>query len=215
MVSVRSSGLEQEKRERILGVARDAFSRFGYKKASIDEIAQGAGVAKGTVYLAAESKGDLYYQVLLRELRDWNAEVTRTIDPTSPADQQMVVAATRGIERLEERPLLRALFTLESDAVLPELKGRFDELRQVGLACSLEILQRGVRQGVFRPSLDLEEIAGLLLDIQTSTIIFHVRGQSITDPDLQRRLDRRGAAIMDVLMNGIRADAAPDPSPDS
>jgi len=48
--------VEQAKKDCILLEAARAFARFGFKKASIDEIAKEAGVGKGTVYLAAESK---------------------------------------------------------------------------------------------------------------------------------------------------------------
>ncbi|MGZ5968756.1 MAG: TetR/AcrR family transcriptional regulator, partial [Polyangiales bacterium] len=63
--------MERAKKECILTEAGKAFTRFGFKKTSVDEIAKKAGVAKGTVYLAAESKEDLFYQVLHRELRAW------------------------------------------------------------------------------------------------------------------------------------------------
>src|SRR5436190_555554 len=61
--------MEQEKKETILDAATRAFARFGFKKASIEDIAKEAGVAKGTVYLACESKEDLYYQAVHREVR--------------------------------------------------------------------------------------------------------------------------------------------------
>ena len=79
--------MDRAKRECIVVAACKAFARFGFKKASVDEIAKRAGVAKGTVYLAAESKEDLFYQVLHRELRAWIAECSSMIDPRKPADQ--------------------------------------------------------------------------------------------------------------------------------
>ena len=78
--------METEKWEQILAEAAKSFARFGFKKTSMEEVARAAGVAKGTVYLGCESKRDLFYQVLLRELRRWDAELARTIDPRVPAD---------------------------------------------------------------------------------------------------------------------------------
>ena len=66
--------MEQAKKDCILLEAARAFARFGFKKTSIDEVARAAGVAKGTVYLACDSKEDLFYQVLHRETRSWAAE---------------------------------------------------------------------------------------------------------------------------------------------
>ena len=46
-------------RLRILKAATEHFIRFGYRKASVSEIATDAGVAKGTVYLYFKSKNAL------------------------------------------------------------------------------------------------------------------------------------------------------------
>ncbi len=43
--------MDAAKKDCILLQAARAFARFGFKKASIDDIAREAGVGKGTVYL--------------------------------------------------------------------------------------------------------------------------------------------------------------------
>lgn len=47
---------DPNRREDILQAAREVFRQSGYEKAHVAEIAQRAGVAKGTVYLYYESK---------------------------------------------------------------------------------------------------------------------------------------------------------------
>src|SRR5438552_18333164 len=101
--------MDRSKKECILVEAAKAFARFGFRKASIDEIAKEAGVGKGTVYLAAESKEDLYYQVLHREIRAWQAECARPIDPRVPADQLLGHLLALSIQRLTTRPLVTEL----------------------------------------------------------------------------------------------------------
>ncbi|MEM9177899.1 MAG: TetR/AcrR family transcriptional regulator [Myxococcota bacterium] len=53
-----------ESRKRILEAARDVFFRDGFMSANLDEMAEKAGVAKGTLYRYFESKADLYVAVL-------------------------------------------------------------------------------------------------------------------------------------------------------
>jgi len=48
----------------ILQAARRVFADKGFSDASVDEIAQAAGVAKGTVYLYYPSKRDIYWEAL-------------------------------------------------------------------------------------------------------------------------------------------------------
>ena len=51
-----SKPADPNRREDILKAAREVFKQRGYEKAHVAEIAQRAGVAKGTVYLYFESK---------------------------------------------------------------------------------------------------------------------------------------------------------------
>ena len=44
----------------IVGVARKVFARKGFHDATVDEIAETAGLAKGTVYVYFRSKRSLY-----------------------------------------------------------------------------------------------------------------------------------------------------------
>ena len=51
----------------LIKVATDHFVRFGYRKANIAEIALGAGIGKGTIYLHFESKKELFLSCLIAE----------------------------------------------------------------------------------------------------------------------------------------------------
>src|SRR5436309_9537924 len=98
--------MERDKKECILSAAVRAFARFGFKKTSVEEIAKDAGVAKGTVYLACDTKEDLFYQAVHREVRDWSAEIAKLIDPRLRADQLLIDIARAGIEYMNRRPLV-------------------------------------------------------------------------------------------------------------
>lgn len=51
---------------RILDAALALFQRYGVRRTSIEDVAQEAGVAKGTVYLYFESKETLFFEVAER-----------------------------------------------------------------------------------------------------------------------------------------------------
>lgn|GEM_PF-782929 len=189
--------LDQKKRECILVAAGRAFSRFGFKKTSVDEIARDAGVAKGTIYMAADTKEDLFYQVVHREVRAWIAEGARLIDPRIPAEQLLVQVATAGYAYLQQRPLVRDLLLQQHHLMLPEWAGRLEELRQLGHSTTVEILEIGVRQKRFRADLDLHEVARILQDLALTTHLFH---STATAEALQRRM----VVAIDLLLNGLR-----------
>lgn len=52
------------KRKRLVQAAEKLFAQYGYRKVSIDEIVQNAGVAKGTFYLYFKNKDELYTHII-------------------------------------------------------------------------------------------------------------------------------------------------------
>ena len=200
--------VEREKKDCILVSAAKAFSRLGFKKASVDEIARDAGVAKGTIYLACESKEDLFYQAIHRELRTWVAETAKLVDPRKPADELLATVALAGVAYLDQHPLVRDLFLGGYNAQLPAWVDRFEELRALGRQNVIEILQLGIRQGRFRRDLDVDEVATLLQDLNSSTYVFHHHRWGHDDGTRAAKLARRVEAGLDLVLNGLRTHPA-------
>ena len=194
--------MEQAKKDCILVEAARSFSRWGFKKTSVDEIAKAAGVAKGTIYLAAESKEDLFYQALHREVRQWVGEVSQLIDPRRPADELLGEMALFGFQKLETSPLVHDLLTGKTRELLPMWSDRFDELRSLGRQNVVEVLKLGIKQGRFRGGLDVERVAQTLQDMQIAGYLFH-GGRGVTE-----ELMARYAAGLDLVLNGLRARPA-------
>lgn len=51
---------ERDKAEAIIAAGEKLFSRFGYRRTSMDDIAREAGVAKGTLYLYFDGKAAVF-----------------------------------------------------------------------------------------------------------------------------------------------------------
>jgi AcrR family transcriptional regulator len=100
---------DPQKREDILKAARQVFRQSGYEKARVQEIAQLAGVAKGTVYLYFKSK-----QAMLDALCDSYQEMISDAllpalqNPDPYAAIRDAVHATLGVAS-RERDLLKLL----------------------------------------------------------------------------------------------------------
>jgi TetR/AcrR family acrAB operon transcriptional repressor len=67
----------EERRQNILDVASDLFLQYGYDKTTVSDIARGAGVSKGAIYLHFNSKDALLEALWLRETRKY---VSRLLD---------------------------------------------------------------------------------------------------------------------------------------
>ena len=67
--------LSEFRRSELLTAARAVFAKKGFHDASIEEIAEMAEVAKGTVYLYYKSKNELYMEALRFGLESLNKEL--------------------------------------------------------------------------------------------------------------------------------------------
>ncbi len=106
----------QAREQHILDIARELMLRWGYDKTTIDDIAQKAGVAKGTIYLHWKTREDLFDALMKHEAvalsNDYRQRVAA--DPEG--------ATLRGIYKnaalaLIQRPLLRAFLLREREII--------------------------------------------------------------------------------------------------
>jgi len=57
----------EERKRQIMEAALQVFSRKGYEKTSMDEIAEKAELSKGVLYYYFHNKEDLFYEIIVRE----------------------------------------------------------------------------------------------------------------------------------------------------
>jgi TetR/AcrR family fatty acid metabolism transcriptional regulator len=182
----------------VLESAGRCFARYGYKKTSMDTVAEEARVAKGTVYLYCESKQDLLYQAVERELRTWVDELSSLVDPERPANEILADMARRDATFVEQRPLVADLLSGMLDGELPALRDRFAELRKTGLHHVVSVLQLGIRQGVFAPDLDVQATARILQEMQLSGALLRHRGAVPL-----RQVRRQQVAALRLVLQGL------------
>lgn len=102
-----TSGTEERAR-RILEVTAELLTNWGYKRVTVEEIANRVGIGKGTVYLHWKTKEELFGVVLIKESVNVVLDVLATIeeDPQAVLLRRVVTTYFSGVMR---RPLLRAL----------------------------------------------------------------------------------------------------------
>src|SRR5262245_10021020 len=111
----------RERREQLLAVARAVFAQRGYEVASVDEIAQAAGVSKPIIYEHFGSKDGLHAAVVEREMDDLVAAVTEGMS-RGGARQRWERAAYAFMAYVERAPDGFAVLTREAPGV-PGRKG--------------------------------------------------------------------------------------------
>jgi AcrR family transcriptional regulator len=112
-----------KKRLRIVKAAAEVFLQHGYRKASVDAIAQRAGLAKGTVYLYFKSKADLLVFALGAEKRQYVEALRPIFSPEVDPEQRIAEYLRQALPLLLRMPLTCKLLRgdREVSAVFEEL----------------------------------------------------------------------------------------------
>jgi AcrR family transcriptional regulator len=138
-------------RERIFEAAISCFENFGYKKTSIDEIAQSAGVGRGTVYIYFKDKDDLFLEILKYKTADLLEAATVGVCEANDAIGGLVRLAHNIINSLEKDPLLFNSFRNAREVGISHLMPQLNELVGSGIALKEKVILNGIDKGDINP----------------------------------------------------------------
>jgi len=111
---------------RILDVAADLLLRHGYRRVTIDDVARGADIGKGTVYLHWRTREELFSAVFEREVQSAIETLARAVEQDGRTALLHRLAHAYFLA-IMNRPLLRGLML--GDAELLGRLARSDEAR--------------------------------------------------------------------------------------
>jgi TetR/AcrR family transcriptional regulator len=185
----------KEGRQYIFESAAGVFSKKGYHKTTVEEIAAAIGVSKGTIYYYFKNKEELYLAILREGIDLFHEQLSLAAQsPAGPRDKI--------------KKLIRGHFIFcekEKDLVFLFLKelGSTDFSREIladMLAKCLQVfrnvLEEGIAKKVFRP-VNPEIITSALFGMLTITA-FHYLSYSRGIP-----LEPASLALEDIFFNGI------------
>jgi AcrR family transcriptional regulator len=186
-----------EHRNAILDAATEIFARFGFKKASIDDIARRAGIGKGTVYLHFESKEELFAAVIRRiGMKAFAALEAAVKNARTPQAKIRAFLDTRNRKFAEMAADLR-ISTGALLEVLAEAEPHRRETRALEAALLEDIIKDGNAQGVLAVRSPRLVAAGM-------TACLHGLDQFLVGPDAPE-LHNQLAEVYDVFVRGLLA----------
>jgi AcrR family transcriptional regulator len=127
---VRKSRVEQVEVNdaRLLGAARQVFTRDGFHAASLEKVARAAGLTKGAVYARFDSKADLMLALLEARVDERLVELDALVSGAAPRAADATVALVRQwaahVARERDWSLLVLEFRCHA-ARAPELNRKF------------------------------------------------------------------------------------------
>jgi AcrR family transcriptional regulator len=181
----------------ILEGSLKVFAQFGYKKASMEDIALELGMTKGNLYFYFRNKHDLYEKTVAHALLRWQNRVQTAVDQEEDIANKLFVLAMKSYEYLSEDEELRAIIIKDPaiQAITPA-EERFPGIGQASYAMLSAILQQGVAEGKFR-RIAVEPVAGFLYSIYCMFIIkTYVKSEGHSAQEMYR-------AGVEVVLKGL------------
>jgi AcrR family transcriptional regulator len=194
-----------QSRRRILDSAREVFFRDGFMAANLDEVAEKAGVAKGTLYRYFESKAELYVAVLAHNSAIFEEKMRSTITSgRTPSEQLRHTARFYFDHYLQNRDYFQIFWAIENQSVIGELPaGVVEEVSSLWERCLQiirEIIEAGVKEGAFREC-DAWEVSNVLWTLANGLIQTE---RSATRRQLRRiPVERAFEDALDIVLRGL------------
>jgi len=137
-------------RESILAASKELFSRFGFKKTAVDDIAKKARVAKGTIYNYFRSKEEIYQDLLQREGKILIVKMREAMGGQKTTQLKLREMIIAKIKYYKELSLLYEINRQRAEDILPFVEKEREEIARQELNVIKEILEEGESNSVFQ-----------------------------------------------------------------
>jgi len=153
-----------ETRARLFDAALAEFERVGFQKASIDRIAQAAGVARGTFYFHFPTKE----HVLLEVQRDGEREIVRRVTEAGASGTSLrsflneivdaIAASQAGFERPDLTREILAMYVRNPQPIVLE------PMREPFILLFVAAFDEAAERGEIRSDIPVEDLVGIFLN---------------------------------------------------
>jgi AcrR family transcriptional regulator len=168
---------KKEIREKIIKAAIDAFSKYGFDRTRMDDVAKTADLSKGTIYLHFKSKEDLFYAICENNL----AEAKQQISTMFARKEDLVSEIERfyDVFRNKKTANERVFFeTIAESARNAELRKALYKQRMNIFETAIGWVNLQIERGFFRKNIDANAIAVGLVSLYDGLTVNKLLGVS-------------------------------------
>lgn len=191
------------RRETILDAARGVFAEKGVLASTIDEIAERAEVAKGTIYLYFRSKEEMLTALLDEGLALVGKRFSEAIDLSLPADENLRRLCDAYCRLYREEPqYFKLLFFCSHADVRARACANPSECQGVPPLAAL--IQKGIDEGTFSPMVDAPKAAAIAW-ASSNGIILMLEQDPRGAATLHLPIEELLRTNMELLIRGLKA----------
>lgn len=146
MSSVARSRIQQKNRENILDAALEVFSQHGFRGATLDQIADGAGLSKPNLLYYFPSKEAVHKALLTGLLHTW-LDPLRAMDPKGEPVAEVLAYVRRKLDLARDYPRESRLFAGEILQGAPRMREAIEGDLKALVEEKARILSRWMDEG--------------------------------------------------------------------
>ena len=174
-----TSQYKTDVKERIVQSAIECFSKYGFDRSRMDDIAQTANLSKGTLYLYFKSKEDLFYAICENNLKVIKEQLSQIFVTTKENLLYDTEQFYDNLHKLEKSGSEKVFFEIVAESARnPKLQKILYEQRTKIFDVVKEYLDLQVEKGFFRKDIDTEAIASGLVALYNGLAVSKFLGIS-------------------------------------
>lgn len=185
--------------ERVMDAAVRCFSRYGYKKTTLEDIAGELGILASSMYAYTDSKRSLYEEAVRYVLLRWQNRVKEAVAAVhSPREKLLTLMRTALLYLGTDEAFCALLRNDPSIFPMFPASDPYEEINAESAAMIARILETGIASGEFR-ALDTSAAAEVIFSMYKSFII-----RAYVQEETEYLSDYMENTI-DLLVNGVYA----------
>lgn len=156
----------RNRREQIMQAVEKLFTSRRFHEITLDDVAQAAGVGKGTIYRYFQDKDDLFFQTATSGFDDLCDLLGRKVPENTTFAEQLSSACEQIGRFFKRRRQLFQMMQAEEDRIYwftGTIRDRWTEKRQNLVSAVAEIMRKGVGEGKVRTDIPAEILANFFL----------------------------------------------------
>jgi AcrR family transcriptional regulator len=190
---------KEEIRDELVQTARSVFARYGFRKTTMEDIAQAAGKGKSTLYYYFNNKEEIFRAVVEYEGNLLKNELLDVINDSDRDARQMlydyVIIRWKGFGKLVNLYETMKKDFLNNYAFIQKYRRVYDDFEVKSMDA---ILRKGIADGQFTIAADDREAVAFTIVLAMKSLEIPVFAENKFD-NLESRLN----ALLNVLFYGI------------
>ena len=188
------------RRDELLELAATMFAERGLRATTVRDIADAGGILSGSLYHHFASKEEMVDEVL-RDFLDWLFARYQHIVDTEPNPLERLKGLfMASFDAIEHRHAQVVIYQDEAKRLSSQPRFSYvEELNRRQRQMWVDVLRQGIKQGYFRPDLDVDLVYRFIRDTTWVSVRWYQPGGLLT-------AEQVGRQYLSIVLGGITAE---------